>query len=63
MRITLKSITIYGEQKDEIVELTEEMKQVLDQRLQEDRETYISAYDSIAQPKKKMWNVKANKMP
>lgn len=48
-----KPITIIVEEDDSAVELTAEMEKVLDQRLQEDEETYITANASIDQLKKK----------
>lgn len=46
-----KPITIIVEEDD--VELTAEMKAVLDERLQEDEGTYLSASDSINRLNKK----------
>ena len=48
-----KPITIIVEEDDSAFELTAEMKTVLDERLQEDEKTYLSAEDSINQLNKK----------
>lgn len=48
-----KPITIIVEEDDSDFELTSEMKTVLDERLQEDDSTYISAEESIKQLNKK----------
>lgn len=48
-----KPITIIVEEDEEDFELTTEMKAVLDERLQEDEKTYLSAEDSIKQLNKK----------
>ena len=48
-----KPITIIVEEDEEDFELTTEMKTVLDERLQEDEKTYLSAEDSIKQLSKK----------
>ena len=48
-----KPITIIVEEDDSAFELTAKMKTVLDERLQEDEETYLSAEDSINQLNKK----------
>ncbi len=48
-----KPITIIVEEDDSNFELTADMKAVLDQRLQEDESTYLSAEESIKQLKKK----------
>jgi len=48
-----KPITIIVEEDDSAFELTAEMKTVLDERLQENEETYLSAEDSINQLNKK----------
>jgi hypothetical protein len=48
-----KPITIIVEEDDRDFELTADMKAVLDERLQEDEKTYLSAEDSINQLNKK----------
>jgi hypothetical protein len=48
-----KPITIIVEEDDDDFELTAEIKAVLDERLQEDEKTYLSAEDSINQLNKK----------
>jgi hypothetical protein len=48
-----KPITIIIEEDIDAVALTEEMEKILDQRLQEDEETYITGNASIEQLKKK----------
>jgi len=48
-----KPITIIVEEDDSNFDLTFDMKAVLDERLQEDESTYISAEDSIDQLNKK----------
>jgi hypothetical protein len=48
-----KPITIIVEEDDSVVGLTGEMEKILDQRLQEDEQTYITASASIEQLKKK----------
>jgi len=48
-----KAITIIVEEDEEDFDLTTEMKNVLDERLQEDETTYLSAQDSINQLNKK----------
>jgi hypothetical protein len=48
-----KPITIIVEEDFEDFELSTEMKSILDERLQEDEKTYISAEDSINQLNKK----------
>jgi len=48
-----KPITIIVEEDDSDFELTADMKTVLDERLQEDEKTYLSAEDSINQLNKK----------
>lgn len=42
-------ITITVKEEDSDSELTEDMKEVLDERLQEDETTYLTAKDSIGQ--------------
>jgi hypothetical protein len=48
-----KPITIIVEEDHEDFELSTEMKSILDERLQEDEKTYLSAEDSIKQLNKK----------
>lgn len=48
-----KPITIIVEEDDGDSELTADMKTVLDERLQEDEKTYLTAEDSISQLNKK----------
>jgi hypothetical protein len=48
-----KPITIIVEEDDSDFELTADMKTVLDERLQEDESTYLSAEESISQLNKK----------
>jgi hypothetical protein len=48
-----KPITIIVEEDENNFELTVDMKAVLDERLQEDESTYISAEKSISQLNKK----------
>jgi hypothetical protein len=48
-----KPITIIVEEDDSNFELTAEQKTVLDERLQEDTDSYFSAEESIAQLNKK----------
>ncbi|OFY48853.1 MAG: hypothetical protein A2W85_14365 [Bacteroidetes bacterium GWF2_41_31] len=48
-----KPITIIVEEDDNDFGLTADMKAVLDERLQEDEKTYLSAEDSINQLNKK----------
>ncbi len=48
-----KPITIIVEEDDSDFELTVDMKTVLDERLQEDESTYLSAEESINQLNKK----------
>ena len=48
-----RSITIIVEEDEQDYELNDEMKAVLDERLQEDEKTYISGDDSIKELKKK----------
>lgn len=48
-----KPITIIVEEDDSDFEVTTNMKTVLDERLQEDEKTYLSAKDSISQLNKK----------
>ncbi len=48
-----KPITIIVEEDDSNYELTTEMKTVLDERLQEDVSTYLTAEESINQLNKK----------
>ena len=48
-----KPITIIVEEDDSDFELTTDMKTVLDERLQEDESTYLSAEESISQLNKK----------
>ena len=48
-----KPITIIVEEDDSDFELTTDMKAVLDERLQEDEKTYLSAEESINQLNKK----------
>lgn len=48
-----KPITIIVEEAEEDFELSTEMKTVLDERLQEDEKTYLTAGDSIKQLNKK----------
>ena len=48
-----KPITIIVEEDEADFELTTEMKTVLDERLQEDEKTYLSAEESINQLNKK----------
>ena len=55
IKATFKSrpITIIVEEDDSDVELTAEMKAVLDDRLQEDESTYLTGEESIHQLNKK----------
>ncbi len=48
-----KPITIIVEEDDSDIELTADLKTVLDERLLEDEKTYLSAEDSINQLNKK----------
>jgi hypothetical protein len=48
-----KPITIIVEEDEDNFELTTEMKAVLDERLQEDEKTYLTAGESINQLNKK----------
>lgn len=48
-----KPITIIVEEDDSDFELTADMKVVLDERLQEDESTYLTAEESISQLNKK----------
>ncbi len=48
-----KPITIIVEEDESDYELTTDMKDVLDNRLQEDEKTYLSAEESIIQLNKK----------
>lgn len=48
-----KPITIIVEEDEDGFELTSEMKAILDERLEEDEKTYISAEDSITHLQKK----------
>ncbi len=48
-----KPITIIVEEDDSYFDLTSDMKGVLDERLQEDENTYLSVKDSISQLNKK----------
>ncbi len=48
-----KPITIIVEEDYEGIELTNEMKSILDERLKEDEKTYLSAEDSIKHLNKK----------
>lgn len=48
-----KPITIIVEEDENDLELTTEMKAVLDERLQEDEKTYLTANESINQLNKK----------
>ncbi|MCB9327368.1 MAG: hypothetical protein H6572_01650 [Lewinellaceae bacterium] len=48
-----KPITIIVEEDDRDFELTSDMRTVLDERLQEDESTYLSADESINQLNKK----------
>jgi hypothetical protein len=48
-----KPITIIVEEDDSDFDLTADMKAVLDERMQEDESTYLSAEESINQLKKK----------
>ena len=48
-----KPITIIVEEDESDFELSTEMKAVLDERLEEDEETYITSKDSINQLNKK----------
>jgi len=48
-----KAITIIVEEDDSDFELTTDMKTVLDERLQEDESTYLTAEESISQLNKK----------
>jgi C4-type Zn-finger protein len=48
-----KPITIIVEEDDGDSELTADMKTVLEERLQEDEKTYLTAEDSISQLNKK----------
>lgn len=48
-----KAITIIVEEDESGYELTDELKDILDERLQEDERSYISANDSIDSLKKK----------
>lgn len=51
IKVTFKSkpITIIVEEDEADVELTAEMKTVLEERLQEDEKTYLTSEDSIKQ--------------
>ncbi len=55
IKATFKSrpITIIVEEDEDDFELTTDMKNVLDERLQEDEKTYLTAEDSIMQLNKK----------
>jgi hypothetical protein len=55
LKATFKSkpITIIVEEDEDSFELTTEMKAVLDERLQEDEKTYLTAEDAINQLNKK----------
>ena len=48
-----KPITIIVEEDEDDFELTTDMKNVLDERLQEDEKTYLTSEDSINQLNKK----------
>ena len=48
-----KPITIIVKEDGDDYELTEEMKEILDERLEEDEATYLTAKESIDQLKKK----------
>lgn len=48
-----KPITIIVKENDGDYELTEDMKEVLEERLQEDESTYLTARESIHQLEKK----------
>jgi hypothetical protein len=48
-----KAITIIVEEDEDNFELTTDMKAVLDERLQEDEKTYLTAADSINRLNKK----------
>ena len=48
-----KPITIIVEEENSDFELTNEMKAILDERLQEDESTYLTAEESINQLNKK----------
>ena len=48
-----KPITIIVQEDEDNLELSEELKDLLDQRLAEDEETYLSSESSINQLKKK----------
>jgi hypothetical protein len=48
-----KPITIIVEEENSDFELTKEMKAILDERLQEDESTYLTAEESINQLNKK----------
>lgn len=48
-----KPITIIVEEDEADSELSAEMKNILEERLQEEEQTYISSEDSIKQVKKK----------
>ena len=48
-----KPITIIVQENEENAELTEELKDILDMRLAEDEETYLSAKSSLDQLKEK----------
>jgi len=48
-----KTITIIVEEDESNFELTTDMKAVLDERLQEDESTYLSAEESVNQLNKK----------
>ncbi|HMR19976.1 MAG TPA: hypothetical protein PKA53_11815 [Sphingobacterium sp.] len=48
-----KPITVIVEEDDSYLELTADMKDVLDGRLREDETTYLSAEESIEQLNKK----------
>lgn len=48
-----KPITIIVEEENSDFELTNEMKAILDERLQEDENTYLTAEESINQLNKK----------
>ena len=48
-----KPITIIVKEDDDEYELTEDMKEILEERLQEDEATYLTAKESIDQLNKK----------
>jgi hypothetical protein len=48
-----KSITITVEDDDDLFELTDEVKDMLDERLMEDSDTYLTAEQSISELKNK----------